>query len=660
MALIKPASIIFTDGAGPQNKNFDDIYFSREDGLAETEHVFLAANDLPARFAALSKDHFNIGEIGFGCGLNFLATYDLWRRQRANKKPDTATLTFHALEGFPLSEQDFRKNAHNIATQWPHLACLAEKLAHAYPPISPGLHPIVLAPDVRLYLYFQPAEAALENWSEPMDAWFFDGFSPKKNPAMWSLDLFKAAARLSHDKTSFATFSAASQVRENLSKASFSWNRQKGFGRKKHMLAGHFTESPTQPTAAKAWTAMAHHHPSPQPKKRIAIIGAGIAGASLAFHLRLLNQHYHIDLTVYDRDGPAHGGSGNRLALLLPRLDADDSPTAQFYRLSWLYALRLIQQLESDSGERLLDHRGGLHVAKDERIHQRFEKILRAQPLPDTHLVGGALETSPDFAHLRFLKGGTLRPKVLIQALLNGVKQRREKVQRIGPYQQAENHQWQVVTAQSQNLYDQVVIASGANWSLLPQEIATGCTLSIGQVDCLSEGPDLKQALIGGAYMADWDGVKLIGAGYQPCLSDARPQWSPDRATKTLAMIKKFFPPQTQFQIDEKSGRAALRLVTLDQNPIVGPIPDWNFIRDHYQQLIHGDIRGLPLMRYQQGLYILTGLGSRGFSTAPLLGFYLASLMQGTSAPIDMAQMDLLHPSRFFIRAMRHRVKQKK
>ena len=50
---------------------FDDIYFSPENGLEETRHVFLNGNNLPELWN--NKSHFVIAETGFGTGLNFLA-----------------------------------------------------------------------------------------------------------------------------------------------------------------------------------------------------------------------------------------------------------------------------------------------------------------------------------------------------------------------------------------------------------------------------------------------------------------------------------------------------------------------------------------------------------------------------------------------------------
>jgi tRNA 5-methylaminomethyl-2-thiouridine biosynthesis bifunctional protein len=46
----------------PKSEHFDDIYFAVEDGWAESHHVFLSGNNLPAAWE--NKDQFVIAETG--------------------------------------------------------------------------------------------------------------------------------------------------------------------------------------------------------------------------------------------------------------------------------------------------------------------------------------------------------------------------------------------------------------------------------------------------------------------------------------------------------------------------------------------------------------------------------------------------------------------
>src|SRR4051812_39905035 len=88
-------------GGQPVSKNYGDVYFSRDSGLAETQHVFLEHNRLPERWAALSNDSFTIAgftiaEMGFGTGLNFLCAWQLWE----SHAPASARLNFISTEKY--------------------------------------------------------------------------------------------------------------------------------------------------------------------------------------------------------------------------------------------------------------------------------------------------------------------------------------------------------------------------------------------------------------------------------------------------------------------------------------------------------------------------------------------------------------------------------
>jgi len=54
--------VTFRDGV-PYAAGFEDGYYSAENGLAETRHVFLDGNDLPTRMAR--SPHLTIAETGF-------------------------------------------------------------------------------------------------------------------------------------------------------------------------------------------------------------------------------------------------------------------------------------------------------------------------------------------------------------------------------------------------------------------------------------------------------------------------------------------------------------------------------------------------------------------------------------------------------------------
>lgn len=209
------------DDLVPVSRRFGDPYFSLEGGLAETEHVFLAGSGLPGRFGAGPGGLFRIGELGFGTGLNVLATLALWQ---GAGRPGRVEVT--SFEGFALSRDEMAR----ALSAFPGLAGLVPGLLAAAERgggmLAPGFGLRIVAGDVRETL---PRE------NEAVEAWYLDGFAPAKNPEMWGPDVLAAvAARLVPGGT-VATYTAAGAVRRGLAEAGLEVRRVRGYGRKRHM-----------------------------------------------------------------------------------------------------------------------------------------------------------------------------------------------------------------------------------------------------------------------------------------------------------------------------------------------------------------------------------------------------------------------------------------
>lgn len=219
----------------PRSKEFDDVYFSVADGLAETRHVFLDGNSLPERFAAGVTRDFTICETGFGTGLNFLAAYKLWQGfKNANK---THRMNFVSFEKYPLGIDFIEKS---LAHWRDDIGAELDALARVYPrDLSDGVHEMDVADDVRLRLYFGDVNDVVPRIDDvAVDCWFLDGFKPSSNPEMWSETVFSNMARLSRENASFATFTSAGFVRRGLKAAGFDVRKVLGYGRKREMSVG--------------------------------------------------------------------------------------------------------------------------------------------------------------------------------------------------------------------------------------------------------------------------------------------------------------------------------------------------------------------------------------------------------------------------------------
>lgn len=215
---------LWRDNGVPVSERFDDPYYSLDNGLAETRHVFLDGNDLPARFVP----GFHIAELGFGTGLNLIAARLAWREAGV-----TGRLRFTSFEAFPMPPED----ALRALSAFPEVAELAEDTAALLADPSQPL----IRDDIEMQLVVGDARQTLPLWQVKADAWFLDGFSPAKNPELWGADLMAEVARHTAPGGSFATYTAAGDVRRALVAAGFDVTRRPGYGRKRHMSTGRKT-----------------------------------------------------------------------------------------------------------------------------------------------------------------------------------------------------------------------------------------------------------------------------------------------------------------------------------------------------------------------------------------------------------------------------------
>ena len=216
----------------PYASAFDDVYFSTDNGLAETEYVFLQGNDLTTRWKNLKGKKFTIAETGFGTGLNFLCAAKLW----LTTAPQGSILHYISTEKYPLSLQDLTA----ALRLWPALNTLSTPLLSGYEKLLNHSEILMFIDNrIQLSLLIGDATACFSTLkSAEIDAWFLDGFSPVKNPEMWQPTLFAQMVRLSNQEATFATFTSASAVRRDLVEAGFDVKKRTGFGKKREMLIG--------------------------------------------------------------------------------------------------------------------------------------------------------------------------------------------------------------------------------------------------------------------------------------------------------------------------------------------------------------------------------------------------------------------------------------
>ncbi|CAN7470942.1 tRNA (5-methylaminomethyl-2-thiouridine)(34)-methyltransferase MnmD [Rhizobium sp. LjRoot98] len=215
-------------GDMPYSQEFGDHFYCREDGRLECGHVFLAGNGLPGRWRGPGT--FRIGELGFGTGLNCCETWRQWKTAAA----EGTNLHFVSFERFPMQAGDIGR----ALSHWPEIDAERQALCAAWPDAPNGRIDLDLATDVRLTVVCGPAFDTIPGFPAPFDAWYLDGFAPRRNPDMWSQELMRVVQEKTVEEGTFATYAAAGFVRRNLQAAGFIVERRPGFGSKREMLCG--------------------------------------------------------------------------------------------------------------------------------------------------------------------------------------------------------------------------------------------------------------------------------------------------------------------------------------------------------------------------------------------------------------------------------------
>ncbi len=579
--------LIWREDGLPQSRLYGDVYFSSADGLAETRAVFLDGCGLPGAWAG--RDRFVVGELGFGTGLNIAALLDLWRRE----KPPGSKLNIFSIEAHPIT----RDEAARALAVWPELGEAAQVLLDHWPSAARGFHRIDLPGfDAVLDLAVMDVAEALEAWSGAADAWFLDGFSPALNPAMWSEEILAAVAARTAPGAKAATFTVAGAVRRGLAAAGFSWEKRPGFGRKKERLEATFPGE----------------RPAPRRPRSLAIVGGGIAAASLARAARAEG----LAVTVIDagRD-PA---SGNPAALVTPALDAGGGPRAAFPAQALARAAALYETLPD-----AVLARGVLRLATGPKDPDRFAAVTDQDlfaagemTVLDAEAASAALG-GPASGALSMTLARVVEPAAVLAAWRGEAIA--AEVARIEPSDDG----WRLLDEAGAVLAtaDAVVLAGGADlvrlWPEASIRPVRGQTSWTGPIDTA-----ITPAAFGGYAVPTREGGVLFGATHDRG-ETATELREADHARNRAALAKGRPDLAARIAAAPLDGRAAVRATTADHLPLAGAVP------------------GAP-----DGLFVLGGLGGRGFTTAPLLAEHMVALMLGAPSPLPRALAGLVEPNR--------------
>ncbi len=428
----KHAQVHFNESGTPVADHFNDVYFSNDSGIDETQHVFVAGNDLAERWQQWPNPTFVIAETGFGTGLNFLVAMRAFNEFRAaNPDHPLKRLYFITTEKFPLPQQDMQR----ALEAFPVLKDEAEALASLYPMGLEGCHRLHFDNhSTTLDLWIGDVHELLPQWHSPVngliDAWFLDGFAPSKNPDMWTDALFSQMARLSKTGTTFGTFTAAGIVKRGLAGVGFTIKKRNGFGRKRDMLTGVFdqdNENVQHKLRLPAGPYYRYANDSLDKTSKVAVVGSGLAAATAC--LALVKRG--ISTTLYfDGDTLASGASGNPQGGFYPQLHSEASIASRIQAHSFLYARQAYDHTIEHAkacglADVAHDFCGVIQLSFNDKVAERQNKLAAADVWPEALIKPVNSKEVSDIANLALPYsglyiglGGWLSPPQLVTAMI--------------------------------------------------------------------------------------------------------------------------------------------------------------------------------------------------------------------------------------------------
>ncbi|MFH1158424.1 MAG: bifunctional tRNA (5-methylaminomethyl-2-thiouridine)(34)-methyltransferase MnmD/FAD-dependent 5-carboxymethylaminomethyl-2-thiouridine(34) oxidoreductase MnmC [Pseudomonadota bacterium] len=608
---LKPACLQWSDDGALRSLDFGDIYFQPGQGREESLYVFLGQNHLPERFSSLSAGNFRIAELGFGTGLNFLLTAQLWRKTA----PLSARLTYVSIEKHPVPVADMKR----IFAAWPELREYAEPLLEQYPPMIEGFHHLHFLNDrIHLMLLFGDVADVLPELQGDFDAWYLDGFAPAKNPGMWAENLFPLIAARTAPGGTLSTFSCAGDVRRGLQAAGFSVEKVKGFGAKWEMTVARFP-GPVRPRRAG--------------KNNAVVLGAGIAGASAAFALARKGH----DVTVMERRPELPAGIPlNPFGIIYPRLTLAPSPMGLFNQHGFCYTRQLIAALKISSWNPC----GVVHLDVSEESAQRHQTLAARSAWPEDGL---RYEMTASGRGLHQPTAGHLSPIEFCGALLS-----HPNIKVI----------YGTTVSSLENLdYDAIVIALGFSTGGFRETAWLPLQSVRGQISGVKENGvsrEIKTVICHEGHITpSVGGIHYIGSTFQrepPSVPEVRESDHEENLSKLNAHL----PELRLSRSDIVEGLAGYRTATPDKMPLIGACPDHAAYIESFAGLRDGK-KEKAEGKFVDRVHLSTGLGSHGFTGAPLAGEIVASRISGDPLPIPLSLMDYLAPERFILRDLKRR-----
>jgi len=617
---LQPARLRVDASGTPYSEQYQDIYHARQGALAQAQHVFLHGNGLPQRWQGRSA--FTVCEAGFGLGRNFLALWQMWK----NDPQRCGRLHVLAFEAHPFTREDLAQANHDLPDC---LQDLSAQLLRHWPLLLPGMHRLEFESGaLTLTLAFGAIGRLIHQAQARVDAFFLDGFAPRVNPQMWTPEVFGQMVRIARTDASLATWCVAGQVRRDLSAAGFLVSSAPGFGGKRAMLVAKL-----RPTLGQSV------QPISTSAGRVLVVGAGIAGASIAHALVQRGN----EVTVCDpalANGLSATHCGHHAVAVTPVLAVDDNPRARLSRAGVLRALHRWQALPDPARPKRC---GAFVMPKNDVQAARLQAAIERLNFPPEWVawqtpqgVGTRLNWQPPRSGLWFEQAQYVQPEPLLQALLThpDIHVQPQAVQHL---KWAAHQNWQVTLADGSQSADwQTVVLANAHGTypllaglsgdkaadIYPKLSCARCTG--GQVSYYRVHPDLPAAsaiLSANGYwlpagLSD-DACHTAGSTYLHDLENLHQQTSPITPAGHCAIrekLKTFLPVDEHHPAWQPAGGwAGWRCVINGRLPVIG----------------RATITPADMVTDAAPLWLACAFGSRGFTWATLAADIITAALHG-------------------------------
>ena len=698
---MKSARVVFR-GAVPFSPEFDDIYFNTDDPIGQSEYVFNSVFDEIWD----KKSEFNVLEMGFGAGLNFLCAFKRF-------KNSDKFLNFVSIEKTPIARDDLAK----IYANFSELAGVSGELLGAYPPLVRGFHRLNLAPNVTLTLCFGDVDEVLDELSFIADAVFMDGFAPAKNEAMWSERVCGKIANLCAFGASVCTYSASGALKRALQNSGFEVNLLKGYGKKREMLRAKFAGE--RQAESEIWFSRFDPAATVVPKTAL-VVGGGVAGCVCAFKLRQRG----LDVTIAEkRSDIALNGSGNHCGILMPLITKPTVNLGRMHMNAFLQAARFYgQNLGADE----IEFCGATDYAYEQKTLERFYEWHEFDA--DNGVFELKFDSEP-YASAFIFKGAKARPRKMCKAASVGIKTLLNC--EFTGFETLESGAVRAHFKDGRSINaDVLVLAVGSESMELFADYDIRLSSVRGQVTHIKPAVWTSAPFSAKGYVCPpVDGVQVIGATYDRNLFLDEPRSSDDE--KNLADVAEFL--DGKFAKSERlnlSGEQDLNLTTdpdgdaenldrleassndinLSKNTdlraktagdfaqaqdtnltapenlsndtiktpqnvriigskvgyrsysgdrfaLIGRLYDENFYKDSYKSLLWTKGKSNPHPKYVPNVYVSTAHGSRGLCTAVLGAELICDLIFDRPLCIEKSLFDELHLARFLVRKLKKGLK---